>query len=400
MKSRVLLFKNKKMLLVLITIVFMLFITACGKSVEYKPWPSSGLATKIPKPEDGKFEISIDSNNSFYCNVYVDDVDKQFEKYVSACKELGYTVEAESRTREYRAYNSEGYKIRLFYFSSEKYYCLYLDAPDKLDTIVWPKSDLVKTIPVVESTYGVIHIDKPDQFSAYIGNISKDKFNEYINKCIDAGYKIDYIREDTSFKGSDSNGNTLEIKYRGFNVISISLKAKSSESSSVASSQVEPSSQAQESSQAASSQAPSSQAPSSQAPSSQTASSSAEPVDGNLTVDNCEDLKKLLASKEDYNLFKDFATKYSGKTIEFDGSIDDVANYKEFKTKYNVLVSAGKYSEESQVGPTFKFENVSIKTSDMNFGARGQNVHIIAKVLSFDSNTGIFFLSPESVQMK
>lgn len=53
----------------------------------------------------------------------------------------------------------------------------------------------------------------------------------------------------------------------------------------------------------------------------------------------------------------------------------------------------------SQIGPTFKFENVNYYdlNTDMDTVSVGWNVHIIAKVESFDANSGLFYLDPVSV---
>lgn len=63
------------------------------------------------------------------------------------------------------------------------------------------------------------------------------------------------------------------------------------------------------------------------------------------------------------------------------------------------MVSAGDYDPDHQIGPTFKFENVSYIDLHTNLDAVkvGMNVYIIAKVKSFDSTTGLFYLEPVSI---
>ena len=63
------------------------------------------------------------------------------------------------------------------------------------------------------------------------------------------------------------------------------------------------------------------------------------------------------------------------------------------------MVSAWDYSTDTQSGPTFKFENVAYYNlhTDLPTVSVGKNVHIEAKVKSYNKNADIFFLDPVSV---
>ena len=131
----------------------------------------------------------------------------------------------------------------------------------------------------------------------------------------------------------------------------------------------------------------------------------AEPV--NLTVENNPELVRILTDKEcsdaDYSAF---AAAHKGETIEFDGSVDYIDNYidsfKVYDTRFDILLSAGPYDADHQIGPTFKFENVAVVSLDISGNShgyvdRGQNLRIIAQVDYFDDNTSIFYLKPVSL---
>ena len=120
----------------------------------------------------------------------------------------------------------------------------------------------------------------------------------------------------------------------------------------------------------------------------------------NLTVDNCPELADMLAKKAEIDSsYSDFAIKYRNRIIEFDGRIDYSINHEDYDTRYDYLVSAGDYDPDHQIGPTFKFENVSYIDLHTKLDAVkvGMNVYIIAKVKSFDSTTGLFYLEPVSI---
>lgn len=123
-----------------------------------------------------------------------------------------------------------------------------------------------------------------------------------------------------------------------------------------------------------------------------------------LTVENCNDLKLILSNKAEIDpSYSSFASKYSGQIIEFDGRIDYVVYYKTDKTRYDILVTAGDYNAESQIGPVFKFQDVNASNLGLNTLFLedeiwvGRNVKIVAKVKSFDSRSGLFLLTPVSV---
>lgn len=120
----------------------------------------------------------------------------------------------------------------------------------------------------------------------------------------------------------------------------------------------------------------------------------------NLTVDNCSELAEMLKNKAEIDdSYSDFATKYKGKIIEFDGRIDYCAKHEDYNTRFDYLVSAGDYDPDHQIGPTFKFEDVSYYDLNTNIDtvSVGLNVHIVAEVVSFDSNSGLFYLEPVSI---
>ena len=121
---------------------------------------------------------------------------------------------------------------------------------------------------------------------------------------------------------------------------------------------------------------------------------------GNLTVDNCPELAEILSNKASNDpSYSSFATKYKGKIIEFDGRIDYCTNHKNYKTRFDYLVSAGDYDPNTMTGPNFKFEDVNYYdlNTDVETVSVGLNVHIVAKVLSFDSVSELFYLDPVSV---
>ena len=116
----------------------------------------------------------------------------------------------------------------------------------------------------------------------------------------------------------------------------------------------------------------------------------------NLTAENCPELDELLQLRDPgHSCIADFARKYKGKVIEFDGSIYDIVNHSNYKHRYNILIGAGDFNPNSMRGPNFRLTDVGVY--DMGLGAYdeiniGDNVHIIAEVGTYNSNTQFFEL--------
>lgn len=130
----------------------------------------------------------------------------------------------------------------------------------------------------------------------------------------------------------------------------------------------------------------------------------ADQVDEVLTIDNCEELARILSTNADiYEEYENFVNKYSGRTIEFDGRIDYVSKHGDYDTRYDILVGAGDYDPNHAIGPAFQFENVNyydLGLDTLNLEAKiqvGKNVRIVAKVVEFNSDNTLFYLDPVSV---
>jgi hypothetical protein len=126
-----------------------------------------------------------------------------------------------------------------------------------------------------------------------------------------------------------------------------------------------------------------------------------------LTVKNNEDLAAVLAVKDSWDpIVGDFAKKYAGKTIEFNGNIADMMQHGDYTTRYDILIYAGDFSETTAIGPSFKFEDVNVSDLKLtgseipeNIGT-GQNLHITAVVEEYNENSGFLFLKPISTEIR
>jgi hypothetical protein len=126
-----------------------------------------------------------------------------------------------------------------------------------------------------------------------------------------------------------------------------------------------------------------------------------------LTADHSDELAALLAVP-DYcdETIAPFAAKYGGRTIEFDGSIANVASHGDADTRYDMLIASGNQGSEPTFGPAFKFEDVNV--SDLNLtGARipdsveaDDRFHFVAQVVTYNPDSCLLFLAPVSTRVR
>jgi hypothetical protein len=126
-----------------------------------------------------------------------------------------------------------------------------------------------------------------------------------------------------------------------------------------------------------------------------------------LTVKNSPDLAKLLGLGDNCDgSIAAFAAKHADESIEFNGNFGALNAHGSDKTRFDILVGAGNYSETSQPGPAFQFNNVGIVdlhlqgTNIPETVGRGDNVHVVATVGEYNPTQCLFRLDPISTEMR
>lgn len=126
-----------------------------------------------------------------------------------------------------------------------------------------------------------------------------------------------------------------------------------------------------------------------------------------LNVHNCEELTALLSLKDEFDpSIAEFALKYQRRTIEFDGNVAYVSPHEGYNTRFDYLIYAGDYSESEVSGPSFQFEDVNYYDLHLEgdnvpdtFDV-GLNIHVVAKIVEYDSESGLFKLEPVAITMR
>ena len=121
----------------------------------------------------------------------------------------------------------------------------------------------------------------------------------------------------------------------------------------------------------------------------------------NITVENNEEFRTLIESPQpDDTSIEQFVATYKGRAVEFDGNVASMGPHNTYKTRFDFLIYPGDYSTTSAHGPSFQFANCNY--GDLHFTgdniperiSAGQNLHIIAEIVDFNSTQQLFHLRP------
>lgn len=135
-----------------------------------------------------------------------------------------------------------------------------------------------------------------------------------------------------------------------------------------------------------------------------TPSKEAGPV---ITAENNKELSALLNTGDTCDpSMTQFATKYQGRKIEFDGSIVNMQHHEKYNTRYDILLGPGNAGPNTGVGPAFKYDNVNMfdlnligKDSPSSVTA-GDKFRFTATVGTYNPKQCLFFLTPVSTTVR
>lgn len=194
-----------------------------AKTAKYT-WPQSELTARIPKPSINTGEVWNNSDSEFWL-ILQGVTTEDYLEYIDACKEKGFIIDTEKTDMFFEAYDSDGYYLKLSYLDFMEELDIKITKPRTNENLEWPTVGLATLIPKPQGTKGKITIDTHIQFFAYIGEMSKEDYNEYVNECIEKGFNVEYSKYDKVYSAKNKKGDSIRIEYEGNNTISISMYA-------------------------------------------------------------------------------------------------------------------------------------------------------------------------------
>lgn len=222
-----------KQWLTLILVLLMIFaVKSClgiggqimeGITTEKIEWSKLVMGDKLPDPKIKRGKIYSNSQERLSVNLTVkkDEKDAKFNDYLLKCADMGYSVEPESNGYSYEAHNKEGYKLTLY--NSYKSLDVELEKPIAMGELGWASGEAGAILPKPKSKTGRLIHEYSDNYSVYVGETPKSEFDAYIQKCMDAGFNIEYNKSERDFYAKHKDGWRLSVEYEGNNIMRVNL---------------------------------------------------------------------------------------------------------------------------------------------------------------------------------
>lgn len=106
------------------------------------------------------------------------------------------------------------------------------DPTDRFAEMQWPDRGLGAMLPAPESSYGVIYNDKAQWFNGDVGNYTREQYGAYVASCEDAGFTVEYTKNNDAFWAWNEEGYYLHLGYdEDKSYMSFSLEAPKEEQS-------------------------------------------------------------------------------------------------------------------------------------------------------------------------
>ena len=129
-------------------------------------WEQLRMGDVLPEPEYARGEVHADTEDELRVDVFKTSK-QQYESYVDACREKGFSVDEDRIGSMYSAYDDAGYKLELSYYESSGEMSVRLTPPMEMDQLQWPASELGALIPPPQSIFSMC------KFSEAVNSISR-----------------------------------------------------------------------------------------------------------------------------------------------------------------------------------------------------------------------------------
>lgn len=281
-----------------------------GEKIE---WSKIELRDQLPEPPSNRGTLFENSDEEFW--VSLDGVsDDQYNDYLDACVDKGFTVDADKSSYSYKAYNADGYSLDMSHIGDGL--SITLKAPMNFGSITWPSSTVGNMLPAPKSTTGKFSYEHDDSFFVYVGETSKADYDQYVADCSANGFNIDYDKGDTYYRADNADGYHISLKYEGNNIMAVEIKAsKNSDTGTSEPATTEPSTET--------------------TTPSESSSTETKPNDTELVDGMRKDFKDAMDS---YEAFMDEYVAFMKKYSDNPSDVGLLADYTKYMSKYADMV--------------------------------------------------------------
>lgn len=191
-------------------------------------WNTHSISEVLPEPQS-KVGAFLSESEKEVSVIVSKTEESDYLAYLSTCKDRGFTIDAEEGQNTYIAYDSNGNRVSLSYTAGNKELKVNLKFPMEFSNITWPTVGVATLVPIPQSLSGQVVSDYDYSYSVYIENITKEEYENYIQKCIEAGFDKDVRKYEKSMYADYSDDINITIEYVGFNIMHVSVRGSMSE---------------------------------------------------------------------------------------------------------------------------------------------------------------------------
>lgn len=124
----------KKFFALLFALCMLLSLVACGEKEPEKKagevrWPNSELVSRLPVPDSLSGKVLWESSEDFSVEL-INISQEQYEDYVDACMEKGFTIDYYRDEEDFWAFDAEGYDLSVDYDADMLVMGISIDIPD------------------------------------------------------------------------------------------------------------------------------------------------------------------------------------------------------------------------------------------------------------------------------
>lgn len=213
-------YKRAWFLCIVIILVLGVVASVTANKKEKTDWSAVILKEAIPQFPSNHGSILINSEEEL-CVSLEKITDEQYNKYLNQCMEQGFIVDTKKSSYSYDAFNSEGYSLNLSHIGDNM--TVTVKAPMKLGTITWPTGTAGYLLPEPSSTTGKFSYEHDASFCVYVGDTSKEEYDEYVTDCSGYGFDIDYDKGENYYRAYNEDGYYLSLSYEGNNIMMVRI---------------------------------------------------------------------------------------------------------------------------------------------------------------------------------
>ena len=189
-------------------------------NVENLNWDELILGSMLPTPDKSKGRIVSNSEKELDLDI-ANATKSTFTSYIQSCKEKGFTIDILQEKDSFRAFNENGYRVKVNFSDFYDELSITLIDPIKRNSINWSSVPLMADVPKPPSSTGEFGNNFDWTVTIYLVNVTREQYDDYINKCIEEGFSIDMSRYENTFYGDNQDGLELQISWEGNNTIAI-----------------------------------------------------------------------------------------------------------------------------------------------------------------------------------